>query len=131
MYCLDTDVISAVINKDPPLSLVRRLSMAPASEQFTTAINLGEMLFGAAKAQNPELARQVRVAVATVSILPFDEHAANRYAQLRALLESQGQKLHEADLRIAAIALANNLTMVTGNVRHFERVPGLQVENWL
>lgn len=131
MYCFDTDVLSAAVNKDPPLSLLRRLSMVPASESFTTAINLGEMLFGAAKAQNTELARRVRAAVSTIPILPFDEHSAERYAQLRADLEASGQTLHEPDLRIASIALANDLIMVTGNVKHFERIPGLRVESSL
>ncbi len=42
-----------------------------------------------------------------------------------------GQRVAEPDLRVAAIALARDATLVTGNVRHFERVPGLRIENWL
>ena len=50
---------------------------------------------------------------------------------MRVHLERQGESLHEADLRIAAIALANNLALITGNTRHFRRIPGLRVYNWL
>ncbi len=64
-------------------------------------------------------------------MLPFDEPAARTYAELRAELERGGRPLDEPDLRIAAIALSRNLTLVTGNVRHFNRVPSLRVENWL
>ena len=64
-------------------------------------------------------------------ILPFDTAAARIYAQLRADLERRGTPLADADLRIAAIALAHGFTVVTGNIRHFGRVPGLPVENWL
>ncbi len=53
------------------------------------------------------------------------------YAEIRVALEASGQRLDDPDLRIAAICLAHDLTLVTGNVRHFERVPGLRVENWL
>jgi tRNA(fMet)-specific endonuclease VapC len=45
--------------------------------------------------------------------------------------EREGQRLDEPDLRIASIAVSRGLTVVTGNVRHFSRVPGLAVENWL
>ena len=64
-------------------------------------------------------------------VLPFDASAARRYGEVRAELERRGTPLGDADLRIAAIALARGLTVVTGNVRHFQRVPGLPVENWL
>jgi tRNA(fMet)-specific endonuclease VapC len=64
-------------------------------------------------------------------VLPFDESAARRYGVIRAGLEAAGAPIGDADLRIAAIALAHGKTVVTGNVRHFRRVPGLKVEDWL
>ncbi len=132
MYCFDTDTLSAVIRRDPPLHLVRRLAQVPPTEQATTTINLGELLYGAAKRGSERLTRQVREVVSTAtSILPFDEEAAEVYGPLRARLESEGRRLDEPDLRIASIALARELIVVTGNVRHFARVPGLAVENWL
>jgi tRNA(fMet)-specific endonuclease VapC len=132
MYCFDTDTLSAVIRRDPPLHLVRRLAQVPPTEQATTTINLGELLYGAAKRGSERLTRQVREVVSTAaSILPFDEQAAEVYGPLRARLVSEDRRLGEPDLRIASIALSRGLTVVTGNVRHFGRVPDLAVENWL
>ncbi len=132
MVCFDTDVLSAVMKRDPPLALIRRVARVPREQQFTTSITLGELLYGAAKHGSPRLREQVReLVVQALQILPFDEPAAEVYGGLRALLESEGRRLSEPDLRIASIALANDLTLVTGNVRHFARVPDLLVENWL
>jgi len=66
-----------------------------------------------------------------VTVLPFDARAAVVYGSVRADLERAGLPLEDADLRIAAITLARDLTLVTGNGRHFDRVPGLRIENWL
>jgi predicted nucleic acid-binding protein len=66
-----------------------------------------------------------------VQILPFDRAAAETYGRIRADLERAGTPLAEPDLRIASIAITNELIVVTGNVRHFARVPGLRVESWL
>lgn len=132
MYCFDTDVLSATIRRDPPLHLLRRLAQTPPEEQATTSITLGELLYGVAKRRSDRLVRRVRevVSLATV-ILPFDSDAAEVYGPLRARLESEGKRLAEPDLRIASIALSRELIVVTGNVRHFNRVPDLAVENWL
>ena len=132
MYCFDTDILSAVLRKDPPLHLLRRLAVVPPAAQFTTSINLGELLFGAARKGSAKLVEKVREVVGRAQIvLAFDEAAAEVYGPLRATLERQGRRLDEPDLRIASIALANKLIVVTGNVRHFARVPELQIENWL
>ena len=131
-YCFDTDVLSAVLRKAPPLHLLRRLALVPAASQHTTAINLGELLYGAARKGDPALLDRVRDVVRRAQVvLPFDEAAANVYGPLRAALEASGRRIDEPDLRIASIALAHDLTLVTGNVRHFARVPDLRVENWL
>jgi predicted nucleic acid-binding protein len=132
MYCFDTDVLSAVIRRDPPLALIRRLAQVPPSEQATTTITLGELLYGAARAGSERLVQRVREVVSRATvILPFDSAAAEVYGPLRARLEGDGRRLDEPDLRIVSIALSRSLTVVTGNVRHFSRVPDLVVKNWL
>jgi tRNA(fMet)-specific endonuclease VapC len=132
LYCFDTDVLSHVLRRNPPLALIRRLAIVPADQQFTTAITAGELLYGAARRGSPGLTERVRDLVATaLTVLPFDLAAADVYGPLRADLEAAGKRLDEPDLRISSIALAHGLILVTGNVRHFGRVPGLNVENWL
>ncbi len=132
MYCFDTDILSAVLRKAPSLALLRRLARVPPDAQSTTTINLGELLYGAARKGDPALVQRVRDVVRSAQFVhPFDEAAAEVYGSLRASLEKRGKRLDEPDLRIASIALARDLTLVTGNVKHFARVPGLRVENWL
>lgn len=63
--------------------------------------------------------------------MPFDEGSSRIYGKLRAELEKKGTPLMEADLRIASIALYNDFVVITGNVKHFLKVPRLLVENWL
>lgn len=131
-YCFDTDVLSAVLRRDPPLGLVRRIARVPARDQFTTAVTVGELVYGAARRGSPGLTARVRELIeSAVSIVPFDRAAAEVYGELRASLERAGRPLAEPDLRIAASALSRGLTLVTGNVRHFERVGDLAVEDWL
>lgn len=132
MYCFDTDVLSTTMRAVPPLALIRRLAALPAAQQYTTAISVGELLYGVARTPRADLAGRIRALLqSAITVLPFDAAAAAEYATLRTELERAGRPLAGPDLRIAAIALARDLTLVTGNGRHFDRVPGLRVENWL
>ena len=132
MYCFDTDILTTVLKRNPPLPLIRRLARIPPENQFTTSITLGELLYGASKKGSHRLLEQVRDIVHEAQqVLPFDELAAEVYGPLRAKLESIGRPLGELDLRIASIALARNLTLVTGSDGHFERIPDLRIENWI
>ncbi|MBI3977268.1 MAG: PIN domain-containing protein [Chloroflexi bacterium] len=130
-YLFDTDVLSSVLRPRPDLATVRRLAAVPAGDQFTSAVTLGEMLFGAHRRGRDDLLRRIEELVDVLPVLPFDEQAARVYGRLKAEIERAGTPLAEPDLRIAAIALSTGLTLVTGNDRHFARVPGLAVENWL
>lgn len=132
MYCLDTDTLSALCRADPPTTLIRRLGSVPLQDQCTTAINVAEMLYGVARRGSDALLKAVRdVLMAAGRILPFDAAAAEIYGPLRARLETEGKPLAEPDLRIASIALAHGCVLVSGNTKHFARVPGLVVEDWL
>lgn len=132
VYCLDTDVLSALICPSPPMHLFRRLAVLPPTEQCTTSIALGELLYGAQKRGSARLSARVEGLVRSAGLVfGFDEPAARTYAGIRVDLEREGRKLAEPDLRIAAIALSRDLTLITGNVRHFGRVPRLRVEDWL
>jgi len=132
VYCLDADVLSVLMKQAPPPALIRRLGAIRPDEQCTTAINVAELYYGAFKRGGRELEERVRLAIAHAGpVFPFDGDAAEVYGSLRARLESEGRRLDEPDLRIASIVLARDLTLATGNVKHFARVPDLNVENWL
>ena len=133
MLLLDTDVISNLMRTVPSATLVRRLAAAAPEEQFTTSITVGELVYGAYRSRRTdEILRRLEERVwPNVTILSFDRSAAEVHAEVRARLERLGTRLPEPDLRIAAIALVHSLTLITGSVRHFGRVPDLAVENWL
>lgn len=133
MYLIDTDILSQVLKRAPSPTLLARLAAVPAEQQFTSAITVGEMVYGAHRSDRPEhFLRQLEERLwPNIRILPFNRAAAETYGRVRAQLEEAGTPLSEPDLRIAAIALTHDLTMVTGNVRHFARVAGLRIENWL
>jgi len=126
MYLLDTDILSNLLKPSPSTSLITRLGSVPAQQQYTSAITLGELVYGASRLgarATALLGRIEQVLLPNLPILPFDSDAARRYGALRAHLEQEGLPLAEADLRIAAIALAHGLTLVTGNVRLFSSFP--------
>ena len=130
MIVVDTDVLSELMRARPSPVLTARLERVPVVEQATTAITLGEIAYGARKAGRPALYRRAVELLRGVRILDFDRVAAERYGALRAQLELAGLRLADPDLRIAAIVTAHHATLVTGNVRHFARVPGLAIEDW-
>ena len=132
-YLLDTNIISHPSKKNPSPKLMRRMALVPPQQQFTSAITIGEMVCGALRSNRPEalLARFEEDVLPFYTVLPFDFEGAKVYGKISSDLERKGRPIDEADLRIASIALANNLTLVTDNVRHFVRIEGLTVENWL
>ncbi len=132
MYCFDTDILAAALLREPPMQLVRRLARTPASEQCTTAVTVAEITYAAARNGDGETIPRLRELIAAAqTVIPFDEDAAEVYGALRGQLEQVGVRLDEPSLRIASIALAHDMTLVTGSARLFDRVPGLRIENWL
>jgi tRNA(fMet)-specific endonuclease VapC len=134
MYLLDTDVLSNLMKRTPVSTLVAKVARVPPEEQFTSSITLGELVYGAHRLRERTAALLERIedtVLPNLPVLPFDASAARRYGGLRAELERRGTLVGDADMRIAAVALSRGLTVVTGNERHFRRIPGLEVENWL
>ncbi len=133
-YLLDTDTLSGLMRRSPAPALLRRVASVPPEDQATSSITLGELLYGAHRLGERGRALLDKVAATVANNLPvlaFDDRAAREYGRLRADLEQQGTPIGDADMRIASIALVHGLTVVTGNIRHFQRVPGIQVESWL
>jgi len=133
VFIFDTDIYTNVMKKIPSKKLIDRLKKVPRKDQFTTAITIGEVFYGIMKSSN--MLRLLKlfeaILLPRVTILPFDFLAGKKYGEIRSLLEKQGTPLEHADLQIASIALSRNMTLITGNIRHFKRVPNLKIENWL
>jgi len=133
MYLFDTDIITNVFKKRPSEKLLRRLSGTGRRNQFISTITVSEIVYGAWKSIDPRrhLDNLEKILLPSVNILGFDAKAAYVCGSLRARLEQNGTPLALADLEVAAIAMANDLTLVSGNTRHFNRIEGLKLENWL
>ncbi len=130
MFLLDTNVcIQFLRGKN---ALVRqRLAARPVHEVRLCSVVLAELYVGTLGSAQPAKHRaDVDQFAAPYLILPFDELAADFYARIRHHLESLGTPIGPYDLQIAAIALANNCTLVTHNTAEFSRVPGLVLEDW-
>jgi len=130
-YLLDTETVSTLLKRAPNVEVMRRLAGLRESEVFTSAITVGELVFGALVAGLGDLEKRIDVILSSVPVVSFDEGAAYTYGRIRADLRIKGLTLDDPDLRIAAIALTHQRTVVTGNQRHFQMVPGLELENWL
>lgn len=129
-YLFDTDAISEMFKPRPNARYVRWLEGVPSADQLTSTVVIGELFAGAFRSRGRE--RHVKNIVERVlpllTVVPYDRAAAEAYGRIRAHLETAGTRIEDADLQIAATALSRGLTVVTGNVRHFSRVPGLAVE---
>jgi len=128
-YLFDTDAISEVLKPRPAAGYVTWLAAIPREEQFTSAVVVGELFKGAfrSSAAPRHLENVEKRVLPAVTVLSYDTATARVYGQVRAQLESAGRPLADADLQIAATALVHDLELVTGNVKHFKRVPGLRI----
>lgn len=133
MYLFDTDIITHVFKKNPSQKLLAKLAETPRQDQHISTITISEIVYGAWKSAQPKrhLDNLEKVLLPAVNIVTFDAKAAYVCGAVRARLEREGNCLALADLEIAAIAIANDLTLVSGNLRHFARIHELRAENWL
>jgi len=132
-FLFDTDAISEVLRRRPLASYIEWLSQIPREEQFTSAVVIGELYKGAYRAPAFEvhLANIEERVLQAVTVLPFDVATARVFGRIRAFLEDEGLILPDADLQIAATAIYHGLELVTGNVRHFARIPELKLNRIL
>ena len=93
--------------------------------------SVAELQYGVCKSNRPD---QNRVAVTEfllpLEVVAFDESAASHYGDIRDHLEKRGNIIDSMDLLIAAHARSSSLTLITNNLREFQRVPGLRADNW-
>ena len=132
-YLFDTDAISFVLRRRPPAAYLAWLAQVPREDQYASAVTIGELYRGAFRSPRAELhLRNITERILpAVTTLPHDAATAEHYGRIAAVLEIQGQRLADADLQIAATAVCHDLELVTGNVRHFARVPGLRLNSVL
>jgi tRNA(fMet)-specific endonuclease VapC len=126
---LDTNLCIRVLRDRP--RHVRAAFEADAASLCISSIVLQELLFGAARSQRQAVAfQEVEDFARQLAVLPFDSEAAAHAGDIRATLEAAGQRIGPFDALIAGHARSRGLIVVTGNLREFQRVPGLRCEDW-
>lgn len=129
-YLLDTNICIYVINHRPAAVLARFLAHE-IDGLGISAITASELYWGVCKSGSVRNQTALDRFLSPLAVLDYDQAAARKYGELRAYLDKQGTPIGPLDQQIAAHALALGLTLVTNNLREFERVPGLVVENWV
>ena len=129
-YLLDTNACIRYINGRAP-RLRENFHSKAFSEIVVSSITKAEMYFGSQKSNSPERSRAEQDEFFRhIDSLPFDDAAAEEYGSIRAYLESRGTPIGPHDMLLAAAARAKGLTVVTHNTREFNRIPGLNIEDW-
>ena len=130
IYLLDTNICIYFLNKRSEI-LIQRFRTVDLKQVAVCSVVKAELFYGALKSNNPakNLKLQRRF-LNRFKSFPFDDRAADMYAQIRARLEKSGTPIGPNDLFIAAIAIANDLTLITHNTREFSRIEDLSFEDW-
>lgn len=133
MYLLDTNILSEIIRKRPNPYVLSQLRAKSSHELFTSCICIMELRFGSRlRGDFKEFwGKLEKSIISKVKVIPISEKEATIAGDILAEMKKTGQIIGIEDVLIAASALANQCRMVTANVRHFSRIKGLVVENWL
>jgi tRNA(fMet)-specific endonuclease VapC len=130
VFLLDTNVLSALA-RDPRGAVAGHIARVGEANVCTSIVVAAELRYGAAKRQSARLTTRLDVILTAMDIVPFETPMERVYADIRNALEQKGRPIGGNDLIIAAQALALDAVLVTDNVKEFEQVPSLKVENWV
>ena len=129
-FLLDTNICIYIRRRRPP-EILQRFVRLQVGEAAISVVTFGELIYGAEKSSQRETAiRQLEELVSLLPVLPLPADAGRSYGALRADLETDGRVIGNNDLWIAAHAKAAKLILVTNNEREFQRVSGLEIQNW-
>ncbi len=129
-YMLDTNIVIYTIKNRP--QQVREAFKKHAGQMCMSSVTWGELVYGAEKSAQPERnLADIESLAARLDVSPFGDQAAAHFGQLRAELYRQGKPIGPYDMMLAGHARSLGLILVTNNLKEFERVPGLRVENWV
>ncbi len=131
MVCLETTFIIDLLRKNENVGSILDKYKKSQEEIFIATPSIMEIVKGAYLRFNSEIeAENIRRFLFAVNILDFDQESAFKAGEIEANLRKKGEIIDLEDIMIAAIALKNNQRLITNNVKHFERIKGLQVEGY-
>jgi tRNA(fMet)-specific endonuclease VapC len=128
---LDTNICIYIIKKKP-LNVLEELKKNKEKGLYISAITLAELEFGIENGTQKERNRMALLEFLTpINIKPFDEKATREYGIIKNELKDKNCLIGPLDMLIGAHAKSLNMTLVTNNLREFERIPNLKIENWV
>jgi len=131
IYLLDTNICIYILRKQPT-EVLQHFQQVSIGNIGVSCITVSELAFGVSKSRWSERNKAaLEQFLMSLTIYPFDYHAAFIYGTLRTDLERKGTPISNPDMLIAAHALSQNLILVTNNEREFSRILNLRVENWI
>jgi len=131
LYILDTDTCSYII-RERPISVLERFRKLAMEQICISSVTYAELLYGVARSSSKRINRPiVDDFVRHLDVIDWDTGAAEQYGQIRADLEARGEPVGAMDMMIAAHAKSIKAVLVTNNQKHFARIKGLKVENWV
>jgi tRNA(fMet)-specific endonuclease VapC len=130
-HLLDTNTCIVYLRKGESSPIAARLAASTPGSVVLCSVVVAELLYGAERSdQRTKTLADVHNFCQAFDSLPFDNRAAEEYGAIRAQLSRLGTPIGPNDLLIAAIALANSVTLVTHNTSEFSRIPRLALEDW-
>lgn len=129
-YLLDTNILSDLI-KHPAGTVAQRIATVGEDTVCTSIVVACELRYGGTKKDSPALSEKIEQLLSVIDVLPLEVDADREYGMIRSSLEKSGTTIGANDMLIAAHALSQNLTLITGNTSEFSRINGLKLENWL
>ena len=131
MVCMDTSFLVDLLRGKQDAILKLEKIESDAERITTTPISASELFQGAYNSKNSEAeVDKVRELLKRVELLEFTVHACEKYGKLANELKSLGRKIGDLDTLIASVALSHDEPILTANVNHFSKVPGLIVRSW-
>ncbi|HEX8252599.1 MAG TPA: type II toxin-antitoxin system VapC family toxin [Thermoanaerobaculia bacterium] len=129
LFMLDTDSVSYALRGQGRVG--ERIAAHRPSELCVSAITAAELRFGATRRKSAKLHALLDAFLRSVVVVPFDESCAVEFGRVASELADRGSVIGDFDAMIGAHAVVAEATLVTNNVKHFTRIRGLRVENWL
>jgi len=130
-YMLDTNICSYIL-KSHPLSVKAHFEQVGTRDLCISTVVLAELYYGAARhPKGPTIRKEIDEFVSRLAVIPWDDIAADHYGGIRATMEKNGTPIGAMDMMIAAHARSQGATLVSNNIQHFNKVPGLLIANWV
>jgi tRNA(fMet)-specific endonuclease VapC len=131
MYLLDTNICIYII-KNKPIEVLHILKKKSKSDIFISSITVAELHYGVEKSKYIDKNRVSLLEFLSIfNIIYFDDKDAVEFGKIKVNLEKNGKIIGPMDLLISAQAKSRNMILVTNNIKEFERIDGLKIENWV